>query len=48
MGTPESVNIRRDSERVHRVNARSVTHDFGHSGDVSTSDVFKFPQGIFA
>jgi hypothetical protein len=26
----------------------SVTHDFGHSGDVSTSDVFRLPQGLFA
>jgi hypothetical protein len=25
-----------------------VTHDFGHSGDVSTSDVFRLPQGLFA
>jgi len=27
---------------------RSVTHVFGHSGDVSTSDVFRLPQGLFA
>jgi hypothetical protein len=25
-----------------------VTHYFGHSGDVSTSDVFRLPQGLFA
>jgi hypothetical protein len=25
-----------------------VTHDFGHSGDVSTSDVFRLPQGLFS
>jgi hypothetical protein len=30
------------------LNAPDVTHDFGHSGDVSTSDVFKLPQGLFA
>jgi hypothetical protein len=26
---------------------KGVTHDFGHSGDVSTSDVFRLPQGLF-
>jgi hypothetical protein len=26
----------------------NVTHDFGHSGDVLKSDVFRLPQGIFA
>ena len=25
-----------------------VTHDFGHFDDVSTSDVFRLPQGLFA
>jgi hypothetical protein len=27
---------------------QGVTHGFGHFGDVSTSDVFRLPQGLFA